>query len=176
MYTEETVIQARAGDKQAFQCLYEDISKDMYRMAYYLLQNKEDAEDAVSEAFIDMYRGIHNLKQCDAFKSWAIKILSAKCKRKMKAYSERRHEEYVGIMDEQCQSQADTMGQVDMRTDIMKALSVLNSEEQLIVVSTAVAGMSSDEVSAITGLKSPTVRTKLSRALKKLRKRMEAGV
>lgn len=65
---------------------------------------------------------------------------------------------------------------VVMRTDIMRAMTVLSEEERIIVVHSVVSGMSSDEVGAIMGLKSATVRSKLSRALGKLRKKMEAGV
>lgn len=176
MVTEDIIKQARAGDSQAFRKLYEDIQNEMYRMAYYLLQNKEDAEDAVSEAFIDMYKGISKLKKCEAFKTWAIKILSAKCKRKMREYSIKRDEETVDFAEEQCVSKQDVIGQINMRTDIMKAMCVLDEVEQMIVVCTAVAGMSSDEVGVITGLKSATVRTKLRRALDKLKKRLEVGV
>ena len=40
----------------------------------------------MSEAVIDAYRTIGNLKSEDAFKAWFFKILSAKCKKKIKEY------------------------------------------------------------------------------------------
>lgn len=173
MIRETLVIQAQAGDKRAFQSLYEEVYEDMYRMAYYLLQNKEDAEDAVSEAVFDMYRSIAGLRKRDAFKAWAMKILSVKCKLKMREYSYRRGDEAIN------NDYADTLNmehQVVQRTDIMRALKLLKKEEQIIVVCSAIAGMSSDEVGSITGLKSATVRTKLRRALAKMKSRLEAGV
>lgn len=176
MITENVVNQARAGDERAFQMLYEDINKDMYRMAYYLLQNKEDAEDAVGEAFYDMYKGISKLRKNESFKAWAMKILSVKCKVKIKEYIQRRNEQSEELGENDCVSRQDVEGQAVMRTDIMKALSILSDEEQLIVVCSAVAGMSSDEVGNITGLNSATVRTKLKRALSKLKSRLEVGV
>ncbi len=175
MVTEDTIRQARAGDKLAFQTFYEDIKTDMYRTAYYLLQNREDAEDAVSEAFMDMYRGIHNLKDCGAYKAWAMKILTAKCKRKMK-----KHYEAVGnyaeLIEDDVPCKQDNISQVNMRTDIMEAMDILSKEERMIVVCTAVAGMSSEEVGCITGFPNATVRTKLRRALAKLKKKLEVGV
>ena len=176
MITESVVEQARAGNEQAFQMLYEEINKDMYRMAYYLLQNKEDAEDVVGEAFYDMYKGISKLKKNESFKAWAMKILSVKCKVKIKEYILKRNKECEEPGENDCVSRQDVEGQAVMRTDIMKALSILSEEEQLIVVCSAVAGMSSDEVGNITGLNSATVRTKLKRALSKLKSRLEAGV
>lgn len=173
MITEILVKQARDGDDHAFEKLYEEIYKDMYRMAYYILKNKEDAEDAVSEAVFDMYRGISGLKKWESFKPWAMKILTVKCKLKLKEYCEKQAQSNEDI---ELESGQDVEGQVVQRTDIKRAMSCLDEEEQIIVVCSAVAGMNSDEVGSITGLKSATVRSKLSRALAKLRKRMEAGV
>ncbi len=176
MITEITVKQARAGDKMAFQMLYEAIYKDMYRFAYYMLQNKEDAEDAVSDAVYDMYKGIAGLKNSDSFKTWAMRILSIKCKIKQKEYISKRNDEAHDAIEIDIVSPQNVEGQVVLKTDIMKAFDTLDEEEKLIVVSSAVAGMSSDEVGNITGLKSATVRTKLRRALAKLKNRLEAGV
>ncbi len=176
MITEIMVKQARAGDKRAFQLLYEEIYKDMYKMAYYLLQNREDAEDAVSEAVFDMYKNISKLKKADSFKSWAMKILSIKCKVKQREYIVKRNEEPYDVQEFDCPSKQDVEGQTVIRTDIMRALDVLEEEEQVIVVCSAIGGMSSEEVGKITGLKSATVRTKLRRALVKLKGRLEAGV
>jgi len=173
MISEVIVKQARKGDKWAFQMLYEDIYRDMYRFAYYLLQNREDAEDAVSDAVYDMYKGIAGLKKAAAFRSWAMKILSAKCKMKMKEYINKHNDE---VMDNDYDSGQDVEGQIVTRTDIMRAMDILDDEERMIVVCSSVAGMSSDEVGRLTGLKSATVRTKLRRALLKLRSRLEVGV
>lgn len=173
MISETMVKQAQNGDKRAFQSLYEEIYEDMYRMAYYLLQNKEDAEDAVSEAVFDMYRSIVKLKRSDAFKTWAMKILSVKCKLKMKEYSHKRNEE---VIENDYADRLNLEKEVIQRTDVMRALSVLKKEEQMIVVCSTVAGMSSEEVGIVTGLKSATVRTKLRRALSKMKGRLEAGV
>ena len=40
---------ARGGDPEAFASLYEMVYKDLYRYALYMLGQKEDAEDVVSE-------------------------------------------------------------------------------------------------------------------------------
>ena len=77
------VLVAKKGDKDAFAQLYQHIYKDLYKFAYYVLKNDQDAQDAVSDAVMDAYAGISKLKNADAFRSWMFKILSAKCKRKL---------------------------------------------------------------------------------------------
>ena len=75
------VLVAKKGDKDAFAQLYQHIYKDLYKFAYYVLKDDQDAQDAVSDAVMDAYAGISKLKNPDAFRSWMFKILSAKCKR-----------------------------------------------------------------------------------------------
>ena len=52
----------------------------------------------------------------------------------------------------------------------------LSEEERTIVVYSSIAGMTSDEVGNVLGINSSTVRSKLRRALEKLRTRLEVGV
>ncbi len=43
--------------KQAFECLFKDCYPHMYRMAFSLVENAEDAKDAVNQVFAQMWRG-----------------------------------------------------------------------------------------------------------------------
>lgn len=173
MISEIIVKKAKNGDDEAFKALYESIYKDMYRVAYYLLQNNEDAEDAVSEAVFDIYKGIKKLKKCSSFKSWAMKILTIKCKQKIRDYCQFKTEDIETV---ECDSGEDLEKEAILKEDIKKALDVLSEEEKIIVINSAVAGLSSDEIADMLELKAATVRSKLSRALAKIRQRLEVGV
>ena len=78
--------------KDEFIELYTGIYKDLYRYALYILCNKEDAEDAVSEAVVDAYAEFDKLRDKAAFRSWIFKILSIKCKKKIRGYVNRDDE------------------------------------------------------------------------------------
>ena len=69
---------AKKGDRHSFALLYSNIYKELYRYALFTLRSQQDAEDCVSEAVIDAYRTIGNLKNEESFKAWFFKILSAK--------------------------------------------------------------------------------------------------
>ena len=77
---------ARKGDTEAFSRLYSIVYKDMYHAALYNLRNQHDAYDIVSEAVIDAFSTIGKLKNEEAFKSWIMKILFAKIRKKQKEY------------------------------------------------------------------------------------------
>ena len=82
--------EARQGSKEAFAQLYQAVYQDLYRFALYVLKNPEDAQDAVAEPVADAYAEITKLRDSEAFKGWIFKILSNKCKRKLKEYTNRR--------------------------------------------------------------------------------------
>ena len=75
---------AKKGDTEAFAKLYSLVYKDMYHIALYSLRNSQDASDAVSEAVLDAFSSIGNLRSEEAFRHWIMKILSAKIKQKQR--------------------------------------------------------------------------------------------
>lgn len=173
MITEITVKRAQNGDDTAFATLYQSVYKDMYRMAYYMLGQKEDAEDAVAEAVLDMYRYIDKLKKASSFKSWAMKILWVKCKIKLEEYTHKNMElDAVGEKSDK----RDIASQSMVKNDVEKAMESLTDEERTIVVSSAIGGLNCNEISKLLGLKHGTVRSKLSRALQKIRVELEEYV
>ena len=46
----------------------------MYRLAYSILNNSTDAEDAVSEAVLHAYEKLRTLRDPDSFKNWILQI------------------------------------------------------------------------------------------------------
>ena len=88
----EQVQRAAAGDEAAFGVLYEQVYTDLYRYALYALGSREEAEDAVQETALEAFRGLHGLRQPDAFRGWMFTILSARCNRHIRGLIRRREE------------------------------------------------------------------------------------
>lgn len=168
-FDELLVQKAKDGDNDAFVKLYEKVYKDMYKYAYYMLGNEADAEDIISETVVDMYTGIKKLKNLSLFRSWCFKILSNKCKRKRKSYFKKN------VSIEECENNVDLSYEYEpcKYHDLEVAFSGLSEEEKNIVTLSAIFGYKSIEVGEILNLKNTTVRSKLSRALSKMKKVME---
>ena len=83
------VKRAKRGDVDAFAELYGKIYEKLYRFAFYMLKNAQDAEDAVSEAVTDAFEGIRGLKREESFANWMYQIVANKCRRKMREYCRR---------------------------------------------------------------------------------------
>lgn len=170
---ENLVKRAMTGDEKAFEALYMQIHGDMYRFAYYMLGNKEDVVDAVSDAVIDIYKYIGSLRSYKTFSSWCLKILWTKCKQKRKEYVDRSEE----ITLEES-AEISTSGNVEdnyiENVYLKEQLMSLNEDERTIVLLSALYGYNSKEIGKIMHLNNSTVRSKQKRALEKLRERIEA--
>ena len=53
---DEVVGRARSGDQNAFRTLVEAYSRDVFRLAFRITRNEQDAEDTVQETFIRAYQ------------------------------------------------------------------------------------------------------------------------
>ena len=135
-----------------FSEMYETVYRDLYRYALCLMKNPQEAEDAVSEAVIAAYENIHKLKKEEAFKSWIFTILTNK--------------ETPG-REEELPEQA-TAPDYDLAIDVKKAFVVLSEEEQILVGLSVFGGYCSQEIGEMMRLNPNTVRSKRSRALKKM--------
>lgn len=168
----ELVKQARRGDAHAFAVLYEDIYEDLYRYAFYMLQNRHDAEDAVSEGVLAAYDSIHKLKSAEAFRGWMFQIVTNICRKKRKEYAKKHvsldaQAEILPL--EQIRCQRDWIEQAGGQQDIRGALDRLSEEERQIIGMSVLGGYTSEEIGRILHLKAGTVRSKLSRGLAKLK-------
>ena len=164
----ELVEAARAGDAGAFAGLYEAIYKDLYRFALYTLRNEADAEDAVSEAVTDAYASIEKLRSADAFRVWMFRILSNKCKNRLREYT-RKH-----VVLEEAEYVAASTPEMTDSLYIRKLFGELADEERLIISMHVFGGYTSKEIAKMLRMNANTIRTKESRALKKMEEKINS--
>ncbi len=159
------VRRAKEGNAESFELVYAQVAHDLYRMALYMLGNTHDAEDAVSETFLEAYKGIKNLRDENSFRPWIMKILSVRCKQKIKGYIKEKNtahvDELVGLAGKD----------VDMAVtaEVTAALGQLSTDERMIVILSVVQGYTSKEISQVLSCPQGTVSSKLHRSLRKLR-------
>ncbi len=68
------VARARAGDQEAFRQLVTSHSHELFRLAYRLTGNRENADDVVQEAFLRAYRSLHRFDARSRFGTWLHRI------------------------------------------------------------------------------------------------------
>jgi RNA polymerase sigma-70 factor (ECF subfamily) len=75
----EWVRLARKGDKEAFGSLIEAYQTRVYNLAYRMLGNRAEAEEAAQETFLRVYKNLHRYDPERSFRSWVLSIASHYC-------------------------------------------------------------------------------------------------
>ncbi len=164
----ELVTMAKDGDAEAFGELYELYYKEMYCYACYITGSETLAQDAVSDAVLSAFRQIKSLKKAEAFKGWLFKILCAACKR---YYTENQKKKDLVYLDDENggHSEPASFESIELSFELKRALEALSREEREIVLLSVLGSYKSHEIAEMLDYPPSTVRSKLKRALKKLR-------
>ena len=166
------VKRAKRGNVDAFGMLYEKYYKKMYAYALYLLKNPQDAEDVVSQAVMEAYQTIGQLRKDAGFSGWMGQIVANHCKRKMRDYY-RQEEALTGERMEEQSYEKEKKDLSEERMDLRAAFYTLTCEEQTIVCMHAILGYTTKEIAQYLQENENTVRSKKSRALKKLAQKLQ---
>ena len=162
----DLVSKARSGDAEAFGELYSMVYKDLYRYAYYMLDQREDAEDAVMETVCEAYVQIRRLREADAFRGWIFRILAARVKRIRKGYLTKTAELTEAISETMAAPNSDFSD----KAALTASLSMLSEEDRTILLLHIFGGYTSSEIGRMLHMKDSTVRSREKRALEKLRR------
>lgn len=167
--TAEKVRLAKKGDAEAFAGLYREVYHDMYRMARFTLRNDYDAEDIVSEAVADAFTSIRRLRSPEAFRPWIFRILSNKCRNKIREYLHTQQE-----LPEDMQGPDSEQEFLDIM-QVRFLFQKLSDEERFIISMHVFAGYKSREIAKILHMNENTVRSKERRGLQKIAAEMEGS-
>ena len=164
---DKLVREAQTGNSKAFATVYSFYATDLYKFALWYTGNSADAEDCVQEAVLLSFRNIAKLQKPSAFKSWMFKILSNVCKSKLinpadSVCTVAIHEIRETVAD-------DTVIDAGLSAEVYDALSALEEDERQIVLLSVIGRYKSGEIAGMLDMTSGSVRSKLSRSLKKLR-------
>lgn len=157
------VVLATNGDRNAFGTLYEEYSVDMYRFALSICKNTHDAQDAVQETTLSVFKSIHTLKNPEKFKSYLFLSLSNTCKRKMTGNMHQSEFVDTGYTD----------SEIEFSMPVREALEKLDDTSREILMMSVVAGFKSREIGEMMKIPAATVRTKRKRALSKMREELD---
>src|ERR671939_1275934 len=86
---------ARQGDSDAFRVLVERHSRSVFRLAYRMTGNEQDAEDVVQESLIRAYKQLGRVESRANFGTWLYRIV-ANCSVDMMRMKQARHDQVRG--------------------------------------------------------------------------------
>lgn len=160
--------QDRSAMESAFSRVVEDYADFAYNVAYRMLHNVEDAEDAVQEAFISAYRAFPRFKGESKVSTWLYRIVVNSCL--MKIRKEKSRAKYMiqtGYNDDIAHDwtadpeQAAISG--ELRDVVESELAKLTPELRATVVMRDVQGLSTEESAETLGLSITAFKSRLHR-------------
>jgi len=159
-----------AGDMSAFDQLYRDTERTMYTHALSLTRSHDEALDLVQEAYVKVLSAAHLYQPMGKPLAWMFTI-----QRNLHLSKLRKSSRITPLdaADIENNSRFSYVEDPEDRMVLEAALTILNTEEQQIVLLHAVSGMKHKEIAETIGLGLSTTLSKYNRALKKLRSYLE---
>jgi RNA polymerase sigma factor (sigma-70 family) len=164
----ELVSRAKAGDREAMVELLRSIENSVYRSAFYILGNEQDALDASQEALIRIYRKIDTYQEKAKFSTWVQRIVSNICMDKFRSKKEtvsiEEHE--LNVSDKH--NVEDEIIVNSLTSDIQEAIQKLPKQYRMVVVLRYLEDLSYQEIADTLQLPLNTVKSYLFRARQQL--------
>ena len=177
------------GDDGAFDEVYRSCSGKLYRMALFITGNRNDSEDVLQETFVKCYLHRAELKDPERFEAWIYQILVRTAWHLEKQKKRKKEISYEGILEEARENGTGQAGRLQEDTSRPDPLSEILKQETSrelaqeirkldIKYRTAILlyyynGLSTREIAEVTGTFEGTVKSRLNKARKLLRERLE---
>ncbi|HXA68678.1 MAG TPA: sigma-70 family RNA polymerase sigma factor [Bryobacteraceae bacterium] len=179
------VDRAQSGDSDAFRLLVEQHSRAVFRLAFRMTGNEQDAEDVVQETFLRAYRQLDKYEARASFSTWLYRIASnysLDLIRMRKRHEDKRERGKAEERDILQTLPVNTPGpdrivyssQVQER--VKEALNELSAQERTAFVLRHFEGMSIDEIGETLGTGTNATKHSIFRAVQKLRRSLEPVV
>jgi RNA polymerase sigma-70 factor (ECF subfamily) len=176
---------ARSGDNEAFRLLVEQHSRAVFRLAYRMTGNEEDAEDIVQETFLKAYRQINKFDARASFSTWLYRIAS-NCsldllrKRKTRERNRERgpdpDRDVLGSIPSPTPGPDRELHSSQISICVHAALDELSGQERAAFILRHFEGLSIDEIGLALGTGASATKHSIFRAVQKLRRSLEPMV
>jgi RNA polymerase sigma-70 factor (ECF subfamily) len=151
----------RQRDLRAFEQLYLAHGARLKSVAYHIVGNKQDAEDAVQETFVKAYRAIDGFAGRSSIATWLCRVLINVC---YDVTRKRKREPEASV--EACGPR----NQLPLRVALDDALRRINPRQRMVFMLFEVEGLKHSEIAAILEIPEGTSKAWLFEAKKELKR------
>lgn len=146
--------------KEVFAELVRENKVPMYRLAYGILRNQMDAEDAVSEAVVKAFERLNSLREPEKFKPWIMQIVANEAR---KLYGKKKRVDLVEDASEM------KLYHEDAKNELWDIVVRLDEKSRAVVILFYYEQLSLKEIGGVLDISEGTVKSRLFRAKEKLR-------
>lgn len=175
----EAVEKAKQGDQQAKEVLYTETCQHMFFLAKSIVKSDEEAMDIIHDSYICVFQKLDNIKNLSGFKSYLRTTVVNRCKN----YLSKKKPLYLSDMTEDGEDfeLEDIDGEIpdellenkDVIECVRRVVESLPEEQRMCVILRYYDEMSLQEIADTLEVSLGTVKSRLSRASKKMRDEIE---
>ena len=172
----ELARRARAGDLGAFDELVRRHEDAAIRVAA-VVGGSQGAEDAAQEGFVRAFRALDRFDTDRDFRPWLLRIVANAAKNRVR--SDRRHQElharHISLRDDVhgLDDASDQVVAAERREAVASAVARLPVADRTVIAYRWFEGLSERDMATALGLRPGTVKSRLSRAMARLREELE---
>jgi RNA polymerase sigma-70 factor (ECF subfamily) len=178
------VAAAKKGDMAAFEELVNRYERKIFRLTMNITGNREDAEDAMQDAFLKSYSHLKTFQGDSRFYTWLVRIAANEALmrlRKRRPNQVSLDEPVVGNDDNLIPREVQDWGpgpeqrfaQTEMREILSHVIEQIEPEYRMVFVLRDIEELSTEDTAATLGLSVPAVKSRLLRARLKLRQKLD---
>jgi RNA polymerase sigma-70 factor, ECF subfamily len=177
------VARVRAGDSDGFRLLVERHGRNVFRLAYRMTGNENDAEDIVQETFLRAYKQLNRYESRSTFGTWLYRI-AANCSLDLIRARKVRQQVQPASDDADVLSAIPSADagpdrvfySAEVQDRVRCALGTLSRQERTAFVLRHFEGQSIETISGVLGIGGNAAKHSIFRAVQKLRKALEPMV
>jgi RNA polymerase sigma-70 factor (ECF subfamily) len=149
-----------------------------YRTAYVITADGADADDAAQSGFIKAFYALDRFHEGRPFRPWLLKIVANEARNKRRSAGRRSNLELRLVEDRPTDDAAPSPERavlaLERNDQLVAAMNTLREEDRLVVAYRFLLGLSEAETAAALDCAKGTVKSRTSRALKRLRAQLES--
>ena len=177
------VAAAKSGDVGAFEELVSRYERKIFRLTMNITGNREDAEDAMQDAFMKSYSHLKTFQGDSRFYTWLVRIAANEALMRLR----KRRPNQVSL-DEPIAGEDDLMprelqdwgpgpeqrfAQTEMREILSSAIEQLEPDYRMVFVLRDIEELSTEDTASALSISVPAVKSRLLRARLKLRQKLD---
>jgi RNA polymerase sigma-70 factor (ECF subfamily) len=177
------VAAAKRGDVHAFEELVNRYEAKIFRLTMNITRNREDAEDAMQDAFLKSYAHLKDFQEDSRFYTWLVRIAANEALMRLR---KRRPNQFS--LDEPVEGDEDLMprelqdwgpspeqrfAQTEMHEILSGVIDKLEPDFRVVFTLRDIEELSTEETAKVLGISIPAVKSRLLRARLKLRQKLD---
>src|SRR5712692_3248778 len=173
----ELFARAQRGDMAAYEEIVQRYQQIAFRTAYLITSSAAEAEDAAQDGFMKAHRALASFHTGADPRPWLLRIVANEARNRVRSTG-RRHQLELRLAEGSRPGgaapspEAAALAAEDRRR-LLSLVNELSDEDKRVIASRYFLELSSEETAAALGIPEGTVKSRLSRALSRLRQRVE---